>query len=63
MPPSPSTGKAAAIFSAANYLCSGGGGGDRAAVSRALFRYNHAQWYVTLVLGIADQLAAGTVAP
>ena len=52
-----------AIFSAANYLCSGGGGGDRAAVSRALFRYNYAQWYVTLVLGIADQLAAGTVAP
>ncbi len=52
-----------AIFSAANYLCSGGGGGDRAAVSRALFRYNHAQWYVTLVLDIADQLAAGTVAP
>ena len=49
------------IFSAANYLCSGGGGGDRAAVSRALFRYNHAQWYVTLVLGIADQLGGRAV--
>jgi hypothetical protein len=47
-----------AIFSAATYLCAGGGGGDRPATSRALYRYNHAGWYVTLVLGIADQLAA-----
>ena len=52
-----------AIFSAANYLCSGGGGGDRAAVSRALFRYNNAEWYVVLVLDIADQLAGEPVSP
>ena len=52
-----------AVFSAANYLCHNGGGGDRAAVNRALFRYNNAQWYVTLVLGIADQLTATAGAP
>jgi Transglycosylase SLT domain len=51
-----------AVFSAAKFLC-GGGGGDRAAVSRALFRYNHAQWYVTLVLDIAGQLTATPGAP
>ena len=51
------------IFSAANYLCSGGGGGDRAAMSRALFRYNNADWYVRLVLDIADQLAGEPVSP
>jgi hypothetical protein len=52
-----------AVFSAANYLCSGGGGGDRAHVSRALYRYNNAQWYVALVLGITDQLTTAAGAP
>jgi hypothetical protein len=42
-----------AIFTAANYLCQNGGGegGD---LSRAVFAYNHADWYVTKVLAIAS---------
>jgi hypothetical protein len=40
-----------AIFTAARYLCSAGAGQGPAGVQRALFTYNHAQWYVDLVLG------------
>jgi len=41
-----------AIFTAARYLCvSGAGTGTADGVRRALFTYNHAQWYVDLVLG------------
>jgi cell wall-associated NlpC family hydrolase len=45
-----------AIPSAANYLCSAlrQNGGD---VSRAIFSYNHAQWYVDKVLAIASGYA------
>ena len=45
-----------AIPSAANYLCSAlrQNGGD---VSRAVFSYNHAQWYVDKVLAIASGYA------
>jgi cell wall-associated NlpC family hydrolase len=35
-----------AIYSAANYLCHNGGGGDAEAVRRAIYAYNHAGWYV-----------------
>jgi Transglycosylase SLT domain len=51
-----------AIFTAASYLCrnGGGNGGD---LSRAVFAYNHADWYVTKVLAIASTYEAATAAP
>ena len=51
-----------AIFTAASYLCRNGGGkgGD---LSRAVFGYNHADWYVTKVLAIASTYEAATAAP
>jgi soluble lytic murein transglycosylase-like protein len=45
-----------AIHSAAVYLCTNGGGGSDAQVRRALLRYNNAQWYVDLVLGVEANL-------
>lgn len=45
-----------AVFSAARYLCANGGGDPRR-LPRAIWHYNHAQWYVDLVLGIARQLS------
>ena len=52
-----------AIWTAARYLCeSGVDDGGEAGVRTALFAYNHAQWYVDLVLaalrGIAARLAS-----
>jgi membrane-bound lytic murein transglycosylase B len=47
-----------AIFSAARYLCANGGGRGPTALARAIWHYNHADWYVALVLKIAGQLAA-----
>jgi NlpC/P60 family protein len=46
-----------AIFTAANYLCRNGAarGAD---VAKAVFAYNHADWYVTKVLAIASGYAA-----
>jgi hypothetical protein len=51
-----------AIFTAASYLCRNGGGkgGD---LSRAIFAYNHADWYVTKVLAIASTYAASQGLP
>lgn len=46
-----------AVYTAARYLCSGGGG-TPSGVSAALFRYNRAQWYVDLVLSVQEQLRA-----
>ena len=43
-----------AIFSAARYLAAAGGTSD---ISRAVFAYNHAQWYVNEVLSLAHLLA------
>jgi murein DD-endopeptidase MepM/ murein hydrolase activator NlpD len=40
-----------AIFSAARYLAAAGGGGD---LYRAVYAYNHADWYVQEVLDLAD---------
>jgi membrane-bound lytic murein transglycosylase B len=40
-----------AAFSAARYLCASGAGRGAAGIRQALFTYNHAQWYVDLVLG------------
>lgn len=41
-----------AIFGAANYLCASGGG-DVSTLRRALWTYNHADWYVEQVLQLA----------
>ena len=40
-----------AIFSAARYLAAAGGGSD---LQRAVYAYNHADWYVQEVLGLAN---------
>ena len=43
-----------AVFTAANYLCRNGA--ERGAdVAKAVFAYNHADWYVTKVLALASQ--------
>jgi membrane-bound lytic murein transglycosylase B len=48
-----------AIYSAAAYLCaSGARGGTTDGVRAALFAYNHAQWYVDLVLAARSAIAA-----
>ena len=47
-----------AIHSAANYLCANGGGKGEQRLARAIWHYNHADWYVALVLKIAAQIAA-----
>jgi murein DD-endopeptidase MepM/ murein hydrolase activator NlpD len=39
-----------AVYSAARYLAASGGQND---IARAVFSYNHAQWYVDEVLGLA----------
>jgi murein DD-endopeptidase MepM/ murein hydrolase activator NlpD len=43
-----------AVFSAARYLAAAGGAND---ISRGIFAYNHAQWYVDEVLSIARLLS------
>ncbi|NAZ84485.1 transglycosylase SLT domain-containing protein, partial [Kineococcus sp. R8] len=45
-----------AVHTAAAYLCANGGGRGRAGEAGALYRYNHAQWYVAMVQRLADQL-------
>jgi hypothetical protein len=47
-----------AVFSAARYLCASGAGTGPDGVHRALFAYNHAQWYVDLVLSAQRAIAA-----
>ncbi len=47
-----------AIFSAANYLCANGAGKSDTRLLGAIWRYNHADWYVAMVLRIAGQIAA-----
>ena len=49
-----------AIFSAAHYLCANGAGRGGEALSRAIWHYNHADWYVQLVLELAGQYAERT---
>ncbi|MFZ0323061.1 MAG: lytic murein transglycosylase [Actinomycetes bacterium] len=46
-----------AIYSAARYLCANGGGHGPAGLYAALWHYNHADWYVQMVMGVAGQLA------
>lgn len=48
-----------AVFTAARYLCEGGAGqGSNEGVRSALYRYNHAQWYVDLVLATQQAIVA-----
>ena len=47
-----------AIFSAARYLAAAGGQSD---ISRAVFSYNHADWYVREVLDLAQVYGNGTI--
>lgn len=45
------------VFSAARYLCANGAGRGGPALERAIWQYNHAGWYVQLVLNLAAQYA------
>ncbi|MEV4258271.1 lytic transglycosylase domain-containing protein [Spirillospora sp. NPDC049652] len=47
-----------AIPAAAKYLCASGGGGGGRSLYRAIFAYNHADWYVQKVLALARAYAA-----
>ncbi len=44
-----------AIFTAAHYLCANGAGRGGSALDNAIFDYNHAAWYVDLVLTLAGK--------
>jgi peptidoglycan hydrolase CwlO-like protein len=46
-----------AIFTAAHYLCANGAGHGDDGLHNAIWHYNHAQWYVALVLKLASELA------
>jgi len=46
-----------AIFTAANYLCANGAGDGPDGLYRAIWHYNHADWYVQMVLTLAGQYA------
>jgi soluble lytic murein transglycosylase-like protein len=46
-----------AIFTAAHYLCANGGGQGADGLHNAIWHYNHAEWYVALVLKLASELA------
>src|SRR3954449_4594774 len=48
-----------AVYAAARYLAAAGGQTD---ISRAVFSYNHADWYVREVLDLAQVYGNGTVA-
>jgi membrane-bound lytic murein transglycosylase B len=52
------TSDADSIYSAANYLTKSGATTGPAGVRRALFAYNHADWYVNDVLHYAHAYAA-----
>jgi murein DD-endopeptidase MepM/ murein hydrolase activator NlpD len=47
-----------AVYAAARYLAAAGAHDD---ISRAIFSYNHAQWYVDEVLSLASQLDSGAL--
>ena len=46
-----------AVPSAARMLCADGAAAGGSALSRAIFDYNHADWYVKEVLGLAAEYA------
>jgi peptidoglycan hydrolase CwlO-like protein len=45
------------IFTAAHYLCANGAGRGPDALYNAIWHYNHADWYVQMVLSLARQYA------
>lgn len=47
-----------AIFSAAHYLCANRAGAGPAGLRKAVWHYNHANWYVDMVLALAARYAA-----
>jgi membrane-bound lytic murein transglycosylase B len=47
-----------AIFSAANYLCANGAGLGGEHLANAIWHYNHAGWYVQLVLTLSGRYTA-----
>jgi membrane-bound lytic murein transglycosylase B len=47
-----------AIFTAARYLCADGAGRGSSALSGAILHYNHAEWYVQMVLKLAGMYAS-----
>jgi hypothetical protein len=50
-----------AIFTAASYLCANGAGNGGDALYSAIWHYNHADWYVQMVLTLAKRYAAAFV--
>ena len=50
-----------AIFTAASYLCANGAGRGGDALYSAIWHYNHADWYVQMVLALAKQYAESLV--
>ncbi|MDQ1696687.1 MAG: hypothetical protein QOJ03_2040 [Frankiaceae bacterium] len=46
-----------AIFTAAHYVCANGAGRGGTALYQAIWHYNHADWYVQMVLALAKQYA------
>jgi hypothetical protein len=44
------------IFTAAHYLCANGAGSGDAGLYNAIWHYNHADWYVQLVLSLAGKI-------
>ncbi|MBV9292754.1 MAG: lytic transglycosylase domain-containing protein [Frankiales bacterium] len=49
-----------AIFTAARYLCANGAGRGGDAVANAVWHYNHADWYVQMVLALAQKYVGYT---
>jgi peptidoglycan hydrolase CwlO-like protein len=47
-----------AIYTAAHYLCANGASGGGQALYNAVWHYNHADWYVQMVLNLAQKYAA-----
>lgn len=46
-----------AIYTAAHYLCANGAGAGGQSLYQAIWNYNHADWYVQMVLALAAQYA------
>jgi hypothetical protein len=53
------------IFTAAHYLCANGAGNGPQGLYTAIWHYNHADWYVQMVLNLATEIATkfGVPAP
>ena len=47
-----------AVYSAARYLCANGAGSGTPQLEKAIFAYNHVDWYVKFVLELADRYRA-----